>query len=990
MSASTLHDFLPKSPYPGIEPYTYVERNLLYGREAEARKLMRLVTMFRGVLLYSASGIGKSSLVNAQLIPLALMEGFQPERIRVQLHYGQEVIVERISQCMHDMPPFLPSLFADDEPQARVVLPVEVFLDKLHQEAESKRPLLIFDQFEEWFTAVGEDTADNGPEEARASQARLCETIVSLFNESQLPVKLLIVLREDYLANIAPILERCPRLSDQYLRLGALEEEQIYTVIRAPLEQHAEKYRPAISCDLASTIQRQFKERSHVVDIQLTEVQIVCETLYETGKQGSDLERYFEDAGGVPGILEQYLDDALASCPTNAATAIALLARMVTPAGTRNVISLDDLLSRVAQESHISPEMLSDTLNFLEYKAKLIRHERRREADFYEIRSEFLVEGVLKRAREQQRSALSKQLAQAQEEARHQRKTARVLTAVAAFLFGLLGLGLLFWWVPRLNAERELENAKTDCTPQCNCDTLYLAALDRYLELNPTSTQRLVERSSILDCLGRHDEAILDLTKAIELDPENADAYLERGKLKAAQANYEGAIADFDAAIRRYGESIPESADAYLQRGAAKFALSKYEASINDFNKTTELDANNAAAYLQRGVAELALAQYPPAIKDFGKAAALDPSNVTAYLQRGVAELALAQYPPAINDFGKAIELDPSNVTPYLQRGVAELALAQYSPAINDFGKAIELDSNNAAAFLQRGVAEAAWKKYDLALDDLAQSVTLSSKSSTVISQAVELYTQLISLDTDSNLNYLRPKALVLRGRAYIAMSDYLQGMSDTAAGIELDQRLGFWSPSLLRQAIVNYTEVVGYNPDGGRAYVSIGAAYFNLAFSYGERRGPYRPPERAIALSPDVTTISLDIVQAALHRKNITLSESEFSSFATYMAQALARNMNLVPVQSIESWFEAPNQVYLRLTLSPSSVIDVSGSLSIHDSHLHVDITEAAWGDFRVSPDLLNALSEQANALLGDARLSVIFDVRIDRGSITFMSGQR
>ena len=173
--------------------------------------------------------------------------------------------------------------------------------------------------------------------------------------------------------------------------------------------------------------------------------------------------------------------------------------------------------------------------------------------------------------------------------------------------------------------------------------------------------------------------------------------------------------------------------------------------------------------------------------------------------------------------------------------------------------------------------------------------------------------------------------------------------MSDTARGIELDQELGFWSPSLLRQAIVNYTEAVGHNPDGSRAYVSIGAAYLNLAFSYGERRGPYRPPERAIVLSPDVSGVLSDIVQAALQKKKITLSESKFSSFATYWARALAQGMNLEPVDSIQSWFEPPNLVYLRLTLSPSSVIDVSGSLSIQDNHLHVNITDAAWGDFRV-----------------------------------------
>ena len=298
MNASTPQDFLPESPYPGIEPYSYVDRNLLFAREVEARKLMRLITMFRGVLLYAASGIGKSSLVNAQLIPLAMLEGFQPERMRVQLHLGQEIVVERISQCISDKPPFLPSIFAGDESAARVVLSVEAFLDTLHQTAELKRPLLIFDQFEEWVTAIGESIAVQKPKETKVSQAKISDAIVSLLNDSQLPVKLLLMLREDYLANIAPILERCPRLSDQYLRLTALEGDQIYTVIRGPLEQHAEKYRPAISPDLATTIQRQFEDRSHGADIQLTEVQIVCETLYETGRQNDDLEQYFATLGG--------------------------------------------------------------------------------------------------------------------------------------------------------------------------------------------------------------------------------------------------------------------------------------------------------------------------------------------------------------------------------------------------------------------------------------------------------------------------------------------------------------------------------------------------------------------------------------------------------------------------------------------------------------------------------------------------------------------
>ena len=49
---------LPAIPYPGIEPFSYAERGSVYARGAEARRLIRLIALYRGVLLYAASGIG--------------------------------------------------------------------------------------------------------------------------------------------------------------------------------------------------------------------------------------------------------------------------------------------------------------------------------------------------------------------------------------------------------------------------------------------------------------------------------------------------------------------------------------------------------------------------------------------------------------------------------------------------------------------------------------------------------------------------------------------------------------------------------------------------------------------------------------------------------------------------------------------------------------------------------------------------------------------
>src|SRR5688500_9488087 len=87
---------LPAIPYPGIEPFGYAERKVFFARAAESRRRIRLIALYRGVLLYAGSGLGKSSLVNAGVIPKAIEEGYQPERLRVQARMNEEILVESI------------------------------------------------------------------------------------------------------------------------------------------------------------------------------------------------------------------------------------------------------------------------------------------------------------------------------------------------------------------------------------------------------------------------------------------------------------------------------------------------------------------------------------------------------------------------------------------------------------------------------------------------------------------------------------------------------------------------------------------------------------------------------------------------------------------------------------------------------------------------------------------------------------------------------
>ena len=57
------------NPYVGPETFTQAQGHLFFGREREARDLLSRVLSERLVLFYAQSGAGKSSLLNARLIP---------------------------------------------------------------------------------------------------------------------------------------------------------------------------------------------------------------------------------------------------------------------------------------------------------------------------------------------------------------------------------------------------------------------------------------------------------------------------------------------------------------------------------------------------------------------------------------------------------------------------------------------------------------------------------------------------------------------------------------------------------------------------------------------------------------------------------------------------------------------------------------------------------------------------------------------------------
>jgi WD40 repeat protein len=410
---------VPTIPYRGIAPFRYADHEIFFAREEETRLLMSLVAVYRGVFLYGDSGNGKSSLINAGLLPEARRLGYDPVRVRVQPRAGEELVIEQIA-ISDEGGDVLPCVLAPEADSAsRVVLSIEQFQQRVHTASKRHRPLLIFDQFEELVTLFD-------AHHAAACRRQLVAMILALLRE-ELPVKVLFAFREDYLAKIKRLLAARPELVDQELRLGPPSAGALPTIIRGPFDRFPGRYDHELDAPLAHKLGTQLAERFGTGEVSLSEVQTVCLRLYNA----PDPHALLTDKG-IQGLLEDDLGEALDSFPGQQRdTAIALLSQMITDAGTRNVISAEDLRQRIADtDDTTAPELLDDTLTRLERDSKLVRRERRRDIYLYEITSEFLVPWISQRRHELQLA----------HQRQHERRRLRILATITTGLLIIAAL----------------------------------------------------------------------------------------------------------------------------------------------------------------------------------------------------------------------------------------------------------------------------------------------------------------------------------------------------------------------------------------------------------------------------------------------------------------------------------------------------------------------------------------------------------------------
>ena len=278
--------FEAQCPYKGLASYQTEDARFFFGREALIDEILQRFKFSRFLVVGGPSGSGKSSVVQAGLIP-ALKAGALPESDKwhiVLFTPGRDPIAELYFQVTQNASPGTYPLNLDN------LIDHPVLARHLNGKNRSQRPLLLcIDQFEEVFTL--------SPAE---QQAKFISALSAMTDPGDSRVRVVIAVRADFYAACAQSPWLAERISDNQVLVGPMTAVEMRRAIIEPTRPVGLQLERGL---VDAIIDEAGNEKGSLP--------LVAHALVETWnrRQGTTLTlEGFRQAGGVAGAISQTAD----------------------------------------------------------------------------------------------------------------------------------------------------------------------------------------------------------------------------------------------------------------------------------------------------------------------------------------------------------------------------------------------------------------------------------------------------------------------------------------------------------------------------------------------------------------------------------------------------------------------------------------------------------------------------------------------------------
>lgn len=356
----------PARPYKFLDYFTEQDAALFFGREAEIEAISSQILAHRCFILHGRSGVGKSSLLRAGLLP----------RLKAQRHLV--FVMRSFQNPLQQMTTALREAVIAELPSSHLFSLAEI-LEHERARASQRRVIFLLDQFEEFFSLL-----------AQEHRREFIAAMDELFVKEETPLHLVFALREDRLAEMSQFKSALPEVFHHEYRLQRLQREQAGRAITAPAAAVGCVWQPAL-------IERVLADLSDDGSIDPPQLQIVCDRLFdERGPRCQLTVAAYEKLGTAAQILAGYLDRVLRRF--NAAdlhTAREILATLISADGQRLVLRLAELRARVQPGTKAEAKRIDLLIEDLA-ATRVVRYRNHDGEGWVELSHDFLLPEIMR------------------------------------------------------------------------------------------------------------------------------------------------------------------------------------------------------------------------------------------------------------------------------------------------------------------------------------------------------------------------------------------------------------------------------------------------------------------------------------------------------------------------------------------------------------------------------------------------------------------
>ena len=281
---------LPPSPYKRLAAFDERDSHLFFGRKADTERLLAAVGKSSLLVVIGPSGVGKSSLVQAGLVPALRASGewvnarfrpgsdpFRTLAVALLQAEGAQTTLENLRQR------------ADDVRGGGLVR----LLSDLHV-ATNRRLLLVLDQMEELF----------GPELTPSLVAQFVEEILTLTGAEGHGTTLVATMRADFYGRLLQLPEVAPRLDGRVVPLSPLGTAGLRRVVAEPAESRGVGF----ATGLVDRIVRDAGSEAGALPL----VEFTLDELWSRQRKRLVTHEAYEEIGRLDGALRSEADRVIA------------------------------------------------------------------------------------------------------------------------------------------------------------------------------------------------------------------------------------------------------------------------------------------------------------------------------------------------------------------------------------------------------------------------------------------------------------------------------------------------------------------------------------------------------------------------------------------------------------------------------------------------------------------------------------------------------